>query len=294
MNAFFDGFLQPKTSLKKFVEQFEQALRKKVEKELVADAESLKYIKTFTKNPFEQQLQQLYNNEKYMEFSHEIKESDSCNILSLDDSHEVSKYVIREDIWVTDQFCKRLKFIVTFKKIETYENEMEKDSESDSNSDDSDFGESGKKKKRKPTVDFDVHCSCQRFESKGILCRHTIKVLILNEIRSISDKYILRRWRKDVKRSHTKVIVNFTFWENSEASLRYNQMCRKFSEVADLASGSDEQCKDLIVKQKEVEKAKMVEAKKVAPTVDVKDPSTKKRPGRPRSTRLRVKRSKKK
>ncbi|KAI3853707.1 hypothetical protein MKW98_025224 [Papaver atlanticum] len=179
------------------------------------------------------------------------------------------------------------------------------ESESDSNFDDSDFGESGKKKKRKPTVDFDVHCSCQRFESKGILCRHTIKVLILNEIRSISDKYILRRWRKDVKRSHTKVIVNFTFWENSEASLRYNHMCRKFSEVAYLASGSDEQCKDvngwldskigeLIVKQKEVEKSKMVEAKKVAPPVDVKDPSTKKRPGRPRSTRLRVKRSKKK
>ncbi|XP_026429348.1 protein FAR1-RELATED SEQUENCE 5-like [Papaver somniferum] len=32
MNAFFGGFLQPKTSLKQFVEQFEQALRKEVEK----------------------------------------------------------------------------------------------------------------------------------------------------------------------------------------------------------------------------------------------------------------------
>ncbi|KAI3855642.1 hypothetical protein MKX03_030499, partial [Papaver bracteatum] len=80
---------------------------------------------------------------------------------------------------------------------------------------------------------------------------------------------------------------------------------RKFSEVADLASGSDEQCKDvngwldckideLVVKQKEVQKARMVEAKKAAPPIDVKDPSTKKRPRRPRSTRLKVKRSKKK
>ncbi|XP_026434337.1 protein FAR-RED IMPAIRED RESPONSE 1-like [Papaver somniferum] len=102
MNAFFDSFLLPKTSLKQFVEQFEQALMKKVEKELVADAESVKYIKTFTKNPFEEQLQQLYTNDKYMEFSNEIKESVSCNILSVDNSHEISEYVIREDIWVTD------------------------------------------------------------------------------------------------------------------------------------------------------------------------------------------------
>ncbi|XP_022889332.1 protein FAR1-RELATED SEQUENCE 5-like [Olea europaea var. sylvestris] len=40
MNAFFDGYVHSKTSLKQFVEQYERALRNKVEKEFQADFKS--------------------------------------------------------------------------------------------------------------------------------------------------------------------------------------------------------------------------------------------------------------
>jgi len=41
MNAFFDGYVHPKISLKQFVEQYEQVLRNKVENEFQADFKSL-------------------------------------------------------------------------------------------------------------------------------------------------------------------------------------------------------------------------------------------------------------
>ncbi|GER48721.1 FAR1-related sequence 5 [Striga asiatica] len=44
MNAFFDGYVHPKTSLKQFVQQYERALRDKVEKEVQADFKSLSQI----------------------------------------------------------------------------------------------------------------------------------------------------------------------------------------------------------------------------------------------------------
>ena len=40
MNAFFDGYVNPKTTLKQFVEQYDIALRSKVEKEKKSDFKS--------------------------------------------------------------------------------------------------------------------------------------------------------------------------------------------------------------------------------------------------------------
>ncbi|KAI3972285.1 hypothetical protein MKW92_011700 [Papaver armeniacum] len=153
--------------------------------------------------------------------------------------------------------------VVTFRKIESYEDEVDihetetiveqdvadkstsDESESDSDTcdsdSDSDKSDDGNNKRKRKIIDFEVQCSCQR----------------------------------------------------------------KFSEIADLASVSDEQCKsinewldgkihELVIKQKEVETVKMVEAKNVAPMLDIKDPKRKKRPGRPKSTRIKAKRSRKK
>ena len=45
----------------------------------------------------------------------------------------------------------------------------------------------------------EVQCTFQLFEFKGILCRHTLTIFIRHEVGLLSDKYILRRWRKDVR-----------------------------------------------------------------------------------------------
>ncbi|KAI3844096.1 hypothetical protein MKX03_027713 [Papaver bracteatum] len=160
-------------------------------------------------------------------------------------------------------------------------------------------------KKRKKCVDFDVHCSCKLFESKGILCRHAIVVLIRNGIRLIPEKYILRRWRKDVTRLHTKVKVSFSCWELNESSLCYNQISLKFNVLADLDSVNDEESKvvnEWLDNKIEELKAKSIELEKIKLNAEdqgdtsfpnVRNPAKKKRIGRKRSKRLKAKRSRK-
>nr|BAB33151.1 hypothetical protein [Carthamus tinctorius] len=43
-----------------------------------------------------------------------------------------------------------------------------------------------------------VDCSCNLFVRNGILCRHALKVLLNDGVDRIPDKYILRRWRRDL------------------------------------------------------------------------------------------------
>ncbi|KAK8936887.1 Protein FAR1-RELATED SEQUENCE 7 [Platanthera zijinensis] len=41
-----------------------------------------------------------------------------------------------------------------------------------------------------------VMCQCMKFDMFGILCSHALKVLDLLDIKSIPEKYILRRWTR--------------------------------------------------------------------------------------------------
>ncbi|KAI3866831.1 hypothetical protein MKX03_006721, partial [Papaver bracteatum] len=261
MNAFFDGFVNAKTSLKQFLEQHEQALRKKIEKELIDDTDSFsRIIEAITGNPFEKKMQQLYTSEIFRKFQVEVTLAINYVMMGMkDESEGGTTYEVLENIWIGG-FCKQLNFVVKFHKTETYEDEIEdishieetndksedvdNESESESGSEsyesEDDTCEEGTEKRRK-IVEFDIHCSCQKFEFEGILCRHAISILIRNNIRLISDKYILRRWRKDIIRSHTKVKVSYSCWENNESSVRFNQLCVKFSEDVDLACVSKEQ-----------------------------------------------------
>ncbi|KAI0505078.1 hypothetical protein KFK09_016035 [Dendrobium nobile] len=53
-------------------------------------------------------------------------------------------------------------------------------------------------------VEFDssnvsVACSCNKFESMGILCMHALKVLNYNNILHLPSRYLLKRWSKHAK-----------------------------------------------------------------------------------------------
>ncbi|XP_059661249.1 putative protein FAR1-RELATED SEQUENCE 10 [Cornus florida] len=43
--------------------------------------------------------------------------------------------------------------------------------------------------------DEQVHCSCKEFEQSGILCRHSLRVLVIKNYFQIPEKYIPLRWR---------------------------------------------------------------------------------------------------
>ena len=59
MNAFFDGYLHSSTTLKVFVEQFEIAMRNKVENEILLDFECFKgKLECSSSSPMERQFQE--------------------------------------------------------------------------------------------------------------------------------------------------------------------------------------------------------------------------------------------
>ncbi|KAL4349389.1 hypothetical protein AHAS_Ahas10G0037100 [Arachis hypogaea] len=51
----------------------------------------------------------------------------------------------------------------------------------------------------------DVSYQCHLFESKRILCRHTLSVLGLKRVKKLPNKYILDRWKKTLKHKHSSI-----------------------------------------------------------------------------------------
>ena len=66
MNVFFDDYLHSSTTLKVFMEQFENALRNKVEKEILSNFECFKgKLKCSSSSPMEKQFQKAYTYEVF-------------------------------------------------------------------------------------------------------------------------------------------------------------------------------------------------------------------------------------
>ncbi|KAH7867248.1 hypothetical protein Vadar_030902 [Vaccinium darrowii] len=119
-------------------------------------------------------------------------------------------------------------------------------------------GESGYLK----TVSFHVHfdevskesnCTRRLFKHKGIVCKHIIVLCIEEKLDSIPDKYILRRWRKDVTRSHTKGKVSYSNWEMKPEWRRYDIMKVAFDAATHKAVYSEAKIERVVVKLREVE-----------------------------------------
>ncbi|GJU86818.1 FAR1 DNA binding domain, zinc finger, SWIM-type, MULE transposase domain containing protein, partial [Tanacetum coccineum] len=46
-----------------------------------------------------------------------------------------------------------------------------------------------------------LHCSCNRYEAYGLLCRHAFYVLRMNNVKEFPENYVHKRWLKNVKPS---------------------------------------------------------------------------------------------
>ncbi|KAL3821381.1 hypothetical protein ACJIZ3_007286 [Penstemon smallii] len=51
------------------------------------------------------------------------------------------------------------------------------------------------------TDTYEVRCPCRKFESMGILCRHSLKALDMKNASKIPERYIVKRWLKTVRDS---------------------------------------------------------------------------------------------
>ncbi|XP_022893920.1 protein FAR1-RELATED SEQUENCE 1-like [Olea europaea var. sylvestris] len=189
-----------------FVEQYERALKSKVEKEFVADFRSFsQMVPCAMKYDMEKQFQGVYIITKFREFQQEVTGKVYCDVLSAEEFNGVTKYEVHEDIIV----------------------------------------EEGKKKKTF-TVCYRGDNCCHLFEFRGIICKHAISVLIRNDVSTLPERYVLRRWRRDVCRPYVWVTTMYDGLVSTADQLRYEQLCVAFTKMADMVAKNEEQSKHLL------------------------------------------------
>ncbi|KAG5542483.1 hypothetical protein RHGRI_022130 [Rhododendron griersonianum] len=70
--------------------------------------------------------------------------------------------------------------------------------------------------------------------------RHQLMVFHDRGVQRVLDKYVLRRWRKNVKRVHTKIRITCDNSSNTIEARRHENMHNLFNEVANLAEDCQE------------------------------------------------------
>ncbi|KAF5451308.1 hypothetical protein F2P56_026424 [Juglans regia] len=140
MNAFFDGFVHSGTTLKEFVDQFDNALRKKVEVETTTDFNfSNQTIPCSSAFHIEKQFQVVYTNAKFKEVQREVWGMILCKCILISKEGCISTYNVLDEITTDDDYVKSIKYTIYFNDEE-----------------------------------IDLKCTCALFEMRGIVCRHAL------------------------------------------------------------------------------------------------------------------------
>ncbi|XP_052728548.1 protein FAR1-RELATED SEQUENCE 5-like [Vigna angularis] len=204
MNAFFDGFINSSTTLQQFVHQYNNALRQKAQKELEADFSSMNTtLPCGSQSLIERQYQTEYTQAKFVEVQNEFRSRMNCFIKNMTKEGTITRYTVKEDV-IWEGECRSKFHVVVFDPVTTY-----------------------------------THCSCQLFEFRGILCRHSLLVLGQEDVRNVPTKYVLRRWSKNVRRRHTLIKASYTNNIEDSNMQRYQALCKRFYDIAEVACDSE-------------------------------------------------------
>jgi hypothetical protein len=208
MNAFFDGYVHSQTTLKEFVDQFDCALMKMVERETNSDFDSFnRMIPCVGSLPLEEAFQAVYTNAKFKEVQKEFMKVMTNNNSLVSSEGAISTYKVVESD-VVNRNIKDVEYCVSYNEEEV-----------------------------------EVKCSCALFETRGILCRHVISVLTSKKVSELPQRYFLARWRKDIKRTYTSVNSSYDGFGDDPNDERYNRLCKKLNKLALIASSSVEKYK---------------------------------------------------
>ncbi|XP_042939590.1 protein FAR-RED ELONGATED HYPOCOTYL 3-like [Carya illinoinensis] len=189
MNAFFDGYVHSRTNLKEFVDQFDNALKKKIENENLADFQSFNVtIPCISRSPIEKRFKELYTIAKFTEVQQQVNGIIDLNPKLLPSEGAIKTYMVEDEV-ALEEFTKLVTYFVDFSK-----------------------------------VDAVVKCFCGLFEMRGILCRHILVVFRCNDIRYFSKIYILDRWRKDIKRRYTLIHSSYDEGDQRPDANRYSSL----------------------------------------------------------------------
>ena len=210
IHRFFDGYLSMHTLLSEFVERYCDALEVRCLSEKRADDNNDRFLRqTYSDFPAELIFQKIYTDAKFKEVQRECNRTMYVSeIHRTHVSDNVTEHFVEDRVWFKPKKSNK---------------------------------EIPSKRKRQYKLVFDrstkdVSCECRYFECHGIICRHIIKVFEMNNFYEIPDKYILRRWRKDVIRKHTRVKVCYHDPDKTEEVCRYDKMMVRFGPLCSKAS----------------------------------------------------------
>ncbi|KAL4293834.1 hypothetical protein AHAS_Ahas18G0167700 [Arachis hypogaea] len=86
-------------------------------------------------------------------------------------------------------------------------------------------------------VEFDPlsrkgQCECNKFESAGILCCHTLAVWSYYRVDTVPSCYVLPRWSTNVIRKHTYIKSSHDVAQSDESNNLFRHLCSEFYNVA--------------------------------------------------------------
>jgi hypothetical protein len=261
MNAFFDSYVNAKTSLKQFIKLYDVALTRKYESEAQADFKSFNSERELVSCiPYEGQARDLYTHGIFVKFQEELKKKLNCRVKQVGETATMYAFEVR-DMTVPEGL--EGPYLRTYGVW---------------------YWPTGTR----------VRCECRCFEFQGFLCNHALCVLDEFDISNIPMHYILPRWRKDFKRLHAQDSVMTFFGEYASSSAdRYEAIGMLCNKIAEFGSTSDKKFKKAIISIRRLQDELMGTDdedehgfKDDVPDAKVKDPAHVKRKGRPRSNRM--------
>ncbi|SPT20321.1 unnamed protein product [Triticum aestivum] len=172
-------------------------------------------IPSITRFDIEKQFQSAYTNSKFKEFQEELTDIMYCDRKLIQKQGAISTYEITEDVLIDKEKGWRKDIV-----YHVYFNEEE----------------------------FEVKCSCRRFEFRGILCRHILCVLTHMKIKEVPPQYIHDRWKKNVKRKHNFIRCTYGGMEDTPVAKRFDRLCESFYPIAEIGTMSDASCNSLTEK----------------------------------------------
>ncbi|RZC44792.1 hypothetical protein C5167_037746 [Papaver somniferum] len=190
MHSFFNGYVLSKAlPMTEFISQYEKAIFDSREKETYEDSISRQTHPVLKSElPLEKQAAESYTRLVFQEFHKEF--TDSFNYMAVE-----TEMLGTIKTFLVSRWGQNSSWLVKFDSCDN---------------------------------DTKVTCSCQSFESVGILCRHILKVFTATNVMLIPDVYIRKRWTKRAKcgmPSHKNESVVGSECESSLA-LRYRNLCQ--------------------------------------------------------------------
>lgn len=226
VSSLFDGYVNARTTLQEFAEQYEKALDDRYEKEARAEFETF-YTKSILKTPLpmEKQAADIYTRKIFTVFQDEVFESLALAVKFSGEDGGTNTYEVA-------RFDEEQK--VHFVCINIAEHV--------------------------------ASCSCKMFEFEGILCRHVLGVFKAKNVFMLPQHYILKRWTRNAKDEAILVAqASGETQGNSQKSknLQYNILYQEAIKCADEGMACDHCFKVALDALREA-RIKIVDAKKNA------------------------------